>query len=81
MDSYKGHPAGEESAKAIKRLETCFGKKAGKTIPCDNNCGAQIGLTSFSYFMLPESEKYKVLFVCQRCAVALYTKYNYGNKN
>lgn len=81
MDPYKDTPEGPAAKAALERLKTCFGKKGGKTIPCDNNCGNHIGITSFSYFMLPESENYKVLFVCQWCAMSLYTKYNYGNKN
>lgn len=81
MDPYKDTPAGPAAAKALERIKTCFGKKGDKTMPCDNNCGTQIGILSFSYFMLPESENYKVLFVCSKCAMELYTKHNYGNKN
>lgn len=68
-------------ADASKRLEVSFGKDGQKMIKCENECGTDISVRTFSVFMLPEEKDFKVLFVCLHCCKQLMVTHNYQNKN
>ena len=75
--------ADEQMAIALKRLPEVFGdsSQTAKIHKCENNCGREIKPNTMSVFMLPESENFKVLFVCFHCCKQLYNIHNYSNKN
>lgn len=66
---------------ATRRLPKLFGPTGNKLAKCENKCGADINIDTFSIFMFPETEKFKILFVCRHCAQQLANIHDYTNKN